>query len=745
MDQQYLMGLDASDGGGRCLLINVTTGQITTAFHAWSHRPAPATGGRGFDLDVAQVWQTFGDTTHEALARANIKPAQVLGLAATSMRHGLVLLTADRQECFAVPHRDARATLEALELTLEQGTQLYQRTGHWPAPLLMAARLRWLARHAPERLQSARTALSISDWLGFRLTGMAAAARSQAGETLLLDLTTRAWADDLIAALHLPRALLPPLLEAGARLGTLTASAAAHLGLPAGIPVAVGGADTQSGLLGAGDCAPEQLAAITGATASVQLVTDRPRIDAERRLWTGLHLIPGRWVLESNAGGMGRALDWFARLLYPDAPIPSAQLAAEAAGAPPGAYGLYSTVGATVFNARQMALPVDTLVFSHELVAGLNERPLVARAILEGLAYALKANITQLLEVAGLPLTLLSLSGGLARSAVWAQLVSDVLAAPVEVAATPETTALGAALCAGVAAGRYANLEESARALVRPGHRYTPDPAAARLYRQGYADWINLRAQRAEADLTLASRLKDMGTLYTAATPAPATPITPTAPTPLKTGDVRDELLAILNELYAHGLITATGGNLSARVAGTASELWITPSQSFKGDLRPDMMVRIDLDGRPLKLDALPPSSEWRVHTAIYRRRPDVKAVVHTHAPQTLLLGLAGKPFLPISTEAAFIGDLTRVPFMLPGTQELADAVAEALGDGVAVLMQHHGLVVAGSSLRRAANVTEIIEETAEKILTCFMLGQAPPTLPDDVLAQLHEIGTMMV
>lgn len=1327
MDQQYLMGLDAGGGGGRCLLVNVETGQLTTTFHAWSHRPAPATGGWGFDLDVAQVWRVLGETTREALARANAKPARVLGLAATSMRHGLVLLDADGHECFAVPNRDARAATEAMELAQEQGALLYQRTGHWPTPILLAARLLWLARHAPETLQSARAALSLSDWLGFRLTGVAAAERSQAGETSLLDLSTRAWADDLITALHLPRALFPLLVDAGARLGTLTAPAAAHLGLPAGIPVAVGGADTQSGLLGAGALAPGQLAAITGTTAPIQLVTDRPHIDAERRLWAGLHVTPGRWVLESNAGGMGRALDWFARLLYPDAPHPPAALAAEAAGAPPGAHGLFSTVGATVFHAGQMGLPVDTLALSHELVTGLNERPLVARAILEGLAYALKANITQLLEVTGAPLTLLSLSGGLARSAVWAQLVSDVLAAPVEIAATPETTALGAALCAGVAAGLYGNLEESARALVQPGHRYTPDPAAARLYRQGYADWTDLRAQRAEADLALAGRLvetfagraapatvptvpgfrprlyvtaaldeaalaalrelgdveyvsyreelrllsgddlvealqgyhgfiteidvvdadalrrlpdlrvigvcrgapvnvdiaactalgipvlntpgrnahavadltvaallmllrklpeataflhepgseagdisrmglaytrfqghelwhktvgliglgavgrqvarrllsfgarllvydpyltaeqatlagaekvtletllaesdivslhapvtdetrglldaaafarmkpgallintaraalvdetallaalrtgqlggaaldvfaaeppgandpllalpnviatphiggdtvevaahqgqliaddlgrllrgerpqhlrnpevlaqfswtaprpalsaealtrltsgagpavtdlevqaaadrqaaaaplpprapavpppaaptapaakqgglfaglrralggkppaapasappavpapvstgprdqmarllqtytdrvrahaglrefsqgkhvllyfiltdlgltfylnfqdgtvdaapgdppappdvtlkmsadtldglftgrinatraamsgkisfsgdtskamafqriqKEMGSLYAtareavgglgdltavapppapqpSAAPAPATTVAQAVSAPLKTGDVRDELLAILNELYAHGLITATGGNLSARVEGTAGELWITPSQSFKGDLRPDMMVRIDLDGRPLKPAALAPSSEWRVHTAIYRRRPDLMAVVHTHAPQTILLGLAGKPFLPISTEAAFIGDLARVPFMMPGTQELADAVAAALGDGAAVLMQHHGLVVAGSSLRRAANVTEIIEDTAEKILACFMLGQAPPTLPDDVLAQLREIGTLMV
>lgn len=212
---------------------------------------------------------------------------------------------------------------------------------------------------------------------------------------------------------------------------------------------------------------------------------------------------------------------------------------------------------------------------------------------------------------------------------------------------------------------------------------------------------------------------------------------------------LRDELVQMVNELYTTRLITAIGGNVSARIPDS-DHILITPSQLFKGDLRPDVLVRIDMAGKALDLDvseaadALTPSSEWPMHCAIYQTRPDVGAIIHTHAPQVTILGLCDLPFLPISVEAALLGDLPRVPFIMLGTTDLAQAVVEALGDGTAVLMQNHGLIVAASSLRRAATLSEIIERTAEIILGCYAVGKEPLTLPENAISVLREMGKMM-
>jgi len=228
--------------------------------------------------------------------------------------------------------------------------------------------------------------------------------------------------------------------------------------------------------------------------------------------------------------------------------------------------------------------------------------------------------------------------------------------------------------------------------------------------------------------------------------PAPSPPSVASAPRGPESGieDERHELVRALEELYGAGLITSTGGNISVRSRTRAGEAWITPNQMHKGALRADMLVRIDLEGNPLDPGSRAPSSERLIHSMILRDDPRVHAVVHSHAPEATTLALAELAFLPISTEAAFIGEIPRVPFMMPGTPDLAAAVAAAMKGARAVLMQNHGLVVASGDLHQAVTITRVIEETAHKIVTCHALGRTPPVLPEELVRSLQELGEMM-
>jgi autoinducer 2 (AI-2) kinase len=293
-------------------------------------------------------------------------------------------------------------------------------------------------------------------------------------------------------------------------------------------------------------------------------------------------------------------------------------------------------------------------------------------------------------------------------------------------------------LRAAVLDGMFTGAENPMEAAMEGRLAFTGDAAKAMTLQHMQADLERLyQGARARVGAPV-------GLTEASAVSAPPAAVTRATASPPDPDDPRHAIVQTVRELYDAGLVTATGGNVSTRSAEDDAVLWITPSRLFKGDLAPEVMVRIDLDGRSLDPGSRSPSSEWDLHCAIYRRKPEARAVIHAHAPKATILANAGLPFLPISTEAAFFGELPRVPFVMPGTPELARTTAEAMGDGWAALLVNHGLIVAGRSLRSAADMAEIIERTAEVLLGCHAVGRPPPVLPDDVVAVLRKMGDLV-
>lgn len=218
--------------------------------------------------------------------------------------------------------------------------------------------------------------------------------------------------------------------------------------------------------------------------------------------------------------------------------------------------------------------------------------------------------------------------------------------------------------------------------------------------------------------------------------------------------ELRKSVLTAVNELYEHSLITPTGGNLSIRCPDTDHVL-VTASQIFKGALGPEHILEVDAKGKPVEAEGLEapafgrrirPSVETGMHQAIYAARPDVGAVVHTHAPLATFWGLFDEPVLPLTIDHIRFMEMKVVPFAAPGSRELAGLAAEALVRGHAVLLRNHGLVTVGKDLREAVNTALALEESLKiTLLARFgrllgLAGAEPAVIPPKAAEFLKKV-----
>jgi|LSQX01.2.fsa_nt_gb L-fuculose-phosphate aldolase len=200
--------------------------------------------------------------------------------------------------------------------------------------------------------------------------------------------------------------------------------------------------------------------------------------------------------------------------------------------------------------------------------------------------------------------------------------------------------------------------------------------------------------------------------------------------------DIRENVLWAANRLCQDRLVVGTWGNISARDGNC---FWITPSGMPYESLTVSDLICLDLEsGKPR--GRWKPSSEWRLHMAFYRHRPDVMAVVHTHSIYATAFAVARRP-VPAAVEdlaQAVGGSVEVAPYALPGTDELAKNAVQAFGKKNAVLLANHGLVAAAKTMEEALKICLLVEKTAKIVLLAHSLGSVSLLSREDIEKMRH-------
>lgn len=199
----------------------------------------------------------------------------------------------------------------------------------------------------------------------------------------------------------------------------------------------------------------------------------------------------------------------------------------------------------------------------------------------------------------------------------------------------------------------------------------------------------------------------------------------------------RSQIVETVAHLEETGLNQGSSGNISIR---HEDGILITPAGAQKSNLSASQIVWLDLDGNVRDGGNAVPSTEWRLHTEIHRHRPDVEAVVHSHADSCVALSCLRRPLPPFQYQiASFGGDEVPCSRYEPfGSDALADAVVAALGARYrACLMANHGMIAVGRSLTHARDLTVKLETLARQYILAASVG-APVLLTAEEMAEVH-------
>ena len=434
----------------------------------------------GVEQDAGLWWDHAKTALKEAMRSAGIKGGELKGIAVASQGIASVLIDAQGIPLApAISWYDNRADAEAKEIALRYNdTHLFETTGRH-ASSLMFPQVLHLKRSNSALYERAVYFLMAQDYLVYRLCGTAVTDYTMASGTLCFDAGRHCWIDEMFDHYGIDQKRFPAVKPFGAAAGKLLPAVAHELGLSEDTVVAVGMQDQKAAALGSGITISAGIITLSLGTASaVSRLVSEKITDESGRL--NCHAFDSRrWITENYVGASGASLKWLRSTLFANQTYNELDNMALQSGA--GAGGVFFIPALDEKRGEFYGLSLTTT--AGDLV----------RSVLEGIAYGVKNCVDIQNEVLHTNAGELRVYGGGAASDLWCQILADVLLIPVTTPRTQETSNLGAAICAGMACGLFADEASLAAFIGKTGKTFLPDPANAKSYEEGYRKFIKIR------------------------------------------------------------------------------------------------------------------------------------------------------------------------------------------------------------------------------------------------------------
>lgn len=471
MQTRYFLGIDTSTTATKALLIDQAGVVVAVASSEYTFQtPQPLWSEQSPDL----WWQATCASIRSALDQAAIDPASIEGIGLTGQMHGLTPLDGKGEVLRpAILWNDQRTGAECDQMRQLLGKKrLIQITGNDALTGFTAPKILWMKNHEPELYTRLRHILLPKDYVRYKLTGVYATDRAGASGTILFELARRDWSQEVLHALGIDPAWLPPTHEGTQRTGAVSPEAAHLPGLRAGIPVFGGGGDQAAAAVGTGAVIEGIVSLSLGTSGVVFASADQPIIEPQGRLHAFCHAAPDKWHLMGVMLSAAGSLRWFRDAFKPG--LPFDELVEPAAQIPSGSEGLlflpYLTGERTPHPDPLARGAFVGLTVRHTL-------PHMTRAVLEGVAFGLRDSF-ELMKEAGLAeIRQVRVTGGGARSPLWRQILADILGTEIVMVSSVEGAAYGAALLAATGAGAYTDVPAACAQAIHITGSVSPSPA----------------------------------------------------------------------------------------------------------------------------------------------------------------------------------------------------------------------------------------------------------------------------